>query len=150
MTTTTADQLRTNLIGAWTLESYESTSVDGSETINPLGEDARGIIMYTPDGYMSAQIMRSERAPFDRNDPHLAKDSELAAAAASYFNYAGPYTVDDNVIAHHVELSLVPNWVAGIQYRKARLTGSRLELSPLEPILIRGELRNAKLVWHRA
>jgi Lipocalin-like domain len=150
MTATAADELRTNLIGAWTLQSYESTSVDGSDTIYPLGKDARGIIMYTPDGYMSAQIMRSERTPFDRNDPHLAHQDELAAAAGGYFNYAGPYTVDDDVIAHHVELSLVPNWIGGIQYRKARLEDSHLELSPPEPLLIRGELRNAKLVWRRA
>jgi hypothetical protein len=150
MTVTAADELRNNLVGAWTLESYESTSVDGSNTIYPLGEDARGIIMYTPDGYMSAQIMRSERTSFDRNDPHQAHDDELAAAAASYFNYAGPYTVAGDVIAHHVELSLVPNWVGGIQYRTAHLTDACLELSPAEPLLMRGELRNAKLVWRRA
>ncbi len=150
MTTTTANELRTKLIGAWTLQSYETTSVDGSTTMYPLGNDAHGIIMYTPDGYMSAQIMRSQRTPFDRNDPHLANDDELAAAAEGYFHYAGPYTVDDDVIAHHVELSLVPNWVGGIQYRKARLEDSRLELSTAEPILMRGELRTAKLVWRRA
>lgn len=150
MTTTTANELRTKLIGAWTLQSYETTSVDGSTTMYPLGNDAHGIIMYTPDGYMSAQIMRSQRTPFDRNDPHLANDDELAAAAEGYFNYAGPYTVDDDVIAHHVELSLVPNWVGGIQYRKARLEDSCLELSTAEPILMRGELRTAKLVWRRA
>jgi hypothetical protein len=150
MTTTTADELRANLIGAWTLQSYESTTLDGSDTIYPLGKDARGIIMYTPDGYMSAQIMRSERAAFDRNDPHQAHDDELAAAAAGYFNYAGPYTVADDVIAHHVKLSLVPNWVGGIQYRKARLADSLLELSPAGPLLMRGELRNARLVWRRA
>jgi Lipocalin-like domain len=150
MTTPTTDELRAKLIGAWTLQSYQSTSVDGSGTMYPLGKDARGIIMYTPDGYMSAQIMRSERTPFDRNDPHLAHQDELAAAAGGYFNYAGPYTVDDDVIAHHVELSLVPNWIGGIQYRKARLADSRLELSPPAPLLIRGELRNAKLVWRRA
>ena len=96
MTTTTANELRTNLIGAWTLQSYETTSVDGSTTMYPLGNDAHGIIMYTPDGYMSAQIMRSQRTPFDRNDPHLANDDELAAAAEGYFHYAGPYTVDDD------------------------------------------------------
>jgi Lipocalin-like domain len=148
--TAAADELRTNLVGAWTLRSYETTSLDGSDTIYPLGEDARGIIMYTPDGYMSAQIMRPERTAFGRNDPHQAEDDELAAAAAGYFNYAGPYTVTDDVIAHHVELSLVPNWVGGTQYRKARLADSRLELSSAEPILMRGKLRNAKLVWCRA
>ena len=150
MTVTTADELRANLIGAWTLESYVSTSADGSDEFYPLGPDARGIIMYTPDGYMSAQLMRTDRAPVDRNDPNLAHDNDLAAAAGGYLSYAGPFTVvDEGLIAHHVEVSLLPNWIGGIQYRKARLQDSCLELRPPEPILIHGEPRNAKLVWRR-
>jgi hypothetical protein len=151
MTMTTADELRTNLIGAWTLESYVSTNVDGSDVSYPLGPDARGIIMYTADGYMSAQLMRSDRIPFDRDDPHLAHDDELAEAAAGYLTYAGPFSVvDDGLIAHHVEVSLLPNWIGGIQYRTARLEDSCLELGPPEPILLDGERRRAKLVWRRS
>lgn len=151
MTGVAVDDLRANLIGAWTLQSYQSSAVDGSDVSYPLGVDARGIIMYTQDGYMSAQLMRSDRTPFDRNDPHLAHDNELAAAAAGYLTYAGPYeVVNEGMIAHHVQLSLLPNWIGGIQYRKARLHDSRLELGPPEPLLIQGQLRTAKLVWRRA
>jgi hypothetical protein len=151
MNTTTADTLRANIVGAWTLQSYQSSAIDGSDVTFPLGVDARGIIMYTPDGYMSAQIMRAGRTPFDRDDPHLAHDNELAAAAAGYLSYSGPYAVvDDGLIAHHVELSLLPNWIGGIQYRTARLQDSQLELSPHEPLLIHGQHRNAKLVWRRS
>jgi hypothetical protein len=151
MTTMTSETLRANLIGAWTLESYQSIATDGSDVTYPLGVDARGIIMYTPDGYMSAQIMRAGRTPFDRDDPHLAQDNELAAAAAGYLSYSGPYAVvDDSLIAHHVRLSLLPNWIGGIQYRKARLHESKLELSSAEPLLIGGERRTAKLIWRRS
>ncbi|SRR5690242_19539333 len=151
MTATTADDLRTNLIGAWTLQSYEARSIDGSNTIYPLGVDPQGIIMYTPDGYMSAQLMCSGRAPFSDDDIHSPRQDELAAAAGGYLTYAGPYTVvGDDLIAHHVALSLLPNWIGGTQYRAARLHGSLLELSPPEPILINGERRNAELVWRRA
>jgi hypothetical protein len=38
------------LAGAWTLQSYEARSIDGSNVTYPLGVDAKGIIMYTPDG----------------------------------------------------------------------------------------------------
>ena len=62
MTVTTADDLRANLIGAWTLQSYVSMAIDGSDVVYPLGVDARGIIMYTPDGYLSAQLMRGDGA----------------------------------------------------------------------------------------
>ena len=151
MTTTEVNMLRTNLIGAWTLQSYQSTAIDGSEVSYPLGVDARGIIMYTPDGYMSAQLMRSGRPRFSGDDMHLAPNDELAAAASGYLTYAGPYSVvRDGLIAHHVEVSLLPNWIGGTQYRAARLCGSVLELSPPEPVLIGGQPRNARLVWHRA
>ena len=58
MSATTADDLRTNLTGAWVLQSYEARSIDGSDVTYPLGVNPRRIIMYTPDGYMSAQLMR--------------------------------------------------------------------------------------------
>jgi hypothetical protein len=148
--TTSSEELRAKLIGAWTLQSYESSSVDGSDVTYPLGVDARGIIMYTPDGYMSAQLMRADRAPFDRDDPHHPRDSELAAAGGGYLSYAGPFTViNGGLVAHHVEVSLLPGWIGGIQYRTARLEQSLLELGPPEPMIIDGIPRNAKLVWRR-
>jgi hypothetical protein len=150
MTTTTAEDLRTTIIGAWTLVSYESTALDGSDLHYPLGPDARGIIMYTADGYMSAQIMRAGRDPFGSGDPHLAGDDEFASAARGYLSYTGPYTVlDGGLIAHHVEVSLLPNWVGGTQYRAAHLDDSHLELAPSAPIELDGGMRNARLVWRR-
>lgn len=99
----------------------------------------------------SAQLMRAGRTPFDRPDRHLAHDNELAAAASGYMSYGGPYTVvDEGLIAHHVEVSLLPNWIGGIQRRKGRPHGERLELSPPGPLLIGSDLRTAKLVWRRA
>jgi hypothetical protein len=151
MTATTADDLRTNLIGAWVLHSYEARSIDGSDVTYPLGVNPRGIIMYTPDGYMSAQLMRSGRPRFSGDDMQLAPEHELAAAASGYLTYAGPYSVvGDGLIAHHVEVSLLPNWIGGTQYRTAHLSGSVLELGPPEPLLIDGQHRNLRLVWHRA
>ena len=53
--------LREQLIGAWTLVSYEERPVDGSPSFYPMSEQPVGIIMYTPDGYMSAQLMKPGR-----------------------------------------------------------------------------------------
>jgi Lipocalin-like domain len=104
-----------------------------------------------PDGYMSAQLMRSGRRHFSGDDMHPAEDDELAAAASGYLTYAGPYSVvADGLIAHHVEVSLLTNWIGGTQYRAARIQGSVLELGPPEPVLIDGQHRIARLVWRRA
>ena len=46
------------LVGAWKLVSYREIPVDGSSPFEPLGPQPMGIIMYTPDGYMSAQLSK--------------------------------------------------------------------------------------------
>jgi len=62
---------------------------------------------------------------------HPDRPDELAAAAGGYLSYSGPYTVvGDNLIARHIAISLLPNWIGGTQYRAARLHGPLLELSP--------------------
>jgi hypothetical protein len=49
-----AEKLRDQLIGAWKLVSYVEEPGAGSAPFHPMGERPKGIIMYTPDGYMSA------------------------------------------------------------------------------------------------
>jgi len=150
MTTSTDTDLRNYIVGAWVLESYESFDIDGSNVQYPLGPDARGIIMYTANGYMSAQLMRSDRPLLHIGDLAAADNEELAAAATGYLAYSGPYTVSDtNIIGHHVQVSLLPNWIGGTQARVAKIGNDRLQLSPAEPVLIDGKLRNARLVWRR-
>jgi Lipocalin-like domain len=147
----TAEDLRSNIIGTWTLVTSESTALDGTDLSYPLGADARGIIMYTADGYMSAHIMRSDRNRFAGEDLHQASDDEYASAAKGYISYSGPYAVlDGGLIAHHVQLSLLPNRVGHTQYRATRLEDSHLELATSEPMEINGAQRNARLVWRRA
>jgi hypothetical protein len=105
--------------------------------------------MYTGNGYMSAQIMRSDRPQFHVEDLAAGDSEELAAAASGYLAYTGPYTVSDDVISHHVEVSLLPNWIGGTQYRAAKIGDNHLQLGPTEPTLIDGQPHNARLVWRR-
>ena len=57
---------RDQLVGAWELVEYQAYSADDrSNTIHPMGKNAEGIIMYTPDGYMSAQLQTPGVPSFD-------------------------------------------------------------------------------------
>ena len=56
--------LREQLIGAWMLISCVEEPEDGSAPSHPTGEDPVGIILYTSDGYMAAQLMRRNRRTF--------------------------------------------------------------------------------------
>ena len=40
-----------------------------------------------------------------------------AAAAAGYLSYAGAYTIEGDDVLHHIELSLMPNWVGRTERR---------------------------------
>jgi hypothetical protein len=148
---TPAEDLRAKLLGAWTLVSYETRTIDGTDVTYPFGPDPQGTVLYTADGFMSAQVMRPRPARFEKDDLHQAADSERALAAEGYVAYSGPFSVseDGHVVTHHVSVSLFPNWLGQAQSRVAKIDGSRLELAPTEPILVNGELREAHLIWQR-
>ena len=47
---------REQLVGAWTLSSWVERDIETGIENHPLGERPLGLILYTPDGYMSAQL----------------------------------------------------------------------------------------------
>jgi len=57
--------LRVSLIGAWELVSAVERDVETGVENNVLGERPQGFILYTPDGYMSAQLQGPARVPFE-------------------------------------------------------------------------------------
>nr|WP_230086950.1 lipocalin-like domain-containing protein [Aerococcus sp. Group 2] len=67
--------MRDQLIGTWRLLSYE-TEKDG-EKVYPFGKDAKGFIMYNPDGYMSAQLSKVGRTPYESGDIHTGTTEEM-------------------------------------------------------------------------
>ncbi|MBJ9594843.1 lipocalin-like domain-containing protein [Burkholderia seminalis] len=146
-----ASQLRAQLVGAWRLVSYEVRPRDGSATAYPLGRDARGWILYTPDGYMSAQMMATGRPPYANGDLHHGTDAEYAAAARGYIAYSGPFQVtDDGTLTHEMDVSLFPNWLGNVQQRAVMLDGDRLQLGTAAPVRIDGREVDAVLLWVRA
>jgi hypothetical protein len=52
-----------DLIGAWRLESWALVYEDGRAPEYPLGSDAKGFILYTTDGHVSATLARARRSP---------------------------------------------------------------------------------------
>src|SRR4051812_3471506 len=107
--------------------------------------------MYTADGYMSAQLMRRDRPAYDRAGTGGGSAEQMAAAASGYLCYSGPFELDEaaEVLRHHVDVSLLPNWVGGIQVRRAHLDGDTLTLSA-EVTSRRGASATHVLVWRRA
>ena len=144
-------QLREQLVGAWRLVSYEIRPRDGSAVTYPLGRDASGWILYTRDGYMSAQLMAAGRPPYASGDLHRGTESECTAAARGYIAYSGPFHLDDDgTLTHEMDVSLFPNWIGNVQQRVFRLDGDRLQLGTVGPVRIDGREVHAVLLWARA
>ena len=147
-----AESLRERLVGAWELIDAVEEPVDGSPPRYPMGEHPTGLIVYTPDGHMSVQIMQAGHAAAGTGDPYGRTAEEFAAEARTYFAYAGSFETDERagVVTHEVRMSLYPGWVGQGQRRAVRLAGDVLELASAEPSPSAGVLVRTRLRWRRA
>lgn len=147
-----AEDLRDRLIGAWKLVSYVEIPVDGSDPVEPLGHEPHGIIMYTPDGYMSAQLSTADRPNFASGDWFAGTQEEYVAEASSYIAYSGPFHVDEDKrsLTHSMFVSLYPNWTGQTQPRRVELDGDTLKLGTTSPIQSGGKTVDSYLTWRRA
>jgi Lipocalin-like domain len=117
-----------DLPGAWRLERWSLDYEDGRPAEFPLGPDARGMLLYTPGGQVSATLM---------------KTSEPAASLA----YAGRYDVRDGAVYHSIEIATDPTLVGLTTTRHIAREGDVLILSG--PDFHAGTGRSQKIVWRR-
>jgi hypothetical protein len=146
-----SERLRDRLIGAWELIDVVEEPVDGSPARHPMGERPIGLILYTPDGYMSAQIMHRERAAVSGDWTDLTPE-DYQREAMTYFAYSGPYRVDEEkgLLEHSMTVSLFPGWVGQTQPRGVEIDGDVLHLSTAAPTLSGGVVVMTHIRWRRA
>jgi lipocalin-like protein len=135
--------LADSLIGTWRLELWELVYEDGRPPEHPLGADAEGFLMYTPDGHVSATLARKGRPPLAGGD-----DGTKARAYEAYFGYAGRYEVRDGAVVHHIAIAPDPALTGATTLRNAVLEGDRLTLSG--PDFSAGSRRSHRILWRRA
>ncbi len=144
--------LREQLVGAWALSSFVERDIETGVENRPFGERPLGLILYTPDGYMSAQLQRPDRHAFADGDVLRATSEEYAAAGSSYVAYSGRFYVDEarRSLSHEMTVSFFPNWLGQRQVRLVEVDGKRLQLSTDGPQRFNGVLKTATLTWRRA
>lgn len=135
------------LFGAWEYQAWEIRYSDGRCTL-PFGPNASGLLVYTPDGYMTATIMGGDRHGLTIANPRQATADEKAVAFDSYFSYAGRWSLHGERVRHDVTLSLNPGLLETVQWRDAKLSGQQLMLSAKENTPV-GE-RQHVLTWVRS
>ncbi len=137
------------LLGAWSLTSFEMRRSDGRVSF-PFGEDPSGMLLYEPSGRMSAQLLRRDRPPFDSGDQLMGDASEIKSAFQGCIAYFGAFEVDEAAatVVHRVEGSLFPNWIGTEQVRYYELDRDRLTIKTA-PTEWDGVEVVAVLVWRR-
>jgi len=134
-------------LGTWKLVSWEIRDSEGNVTY-PYGEDAKGLLIYAPDGYMSGTLTKANRPHFAAPDILGGTIEEQALAAQTYLAYCSRYELKEKSVLHYVETSLFPNWVGIVQERFFEFKDGRLTLST-PPLLLKGKQQVAYLIWER-
>jgi hypothetical protein len=135
------------LVGAWQLVRWSIAYEDGHET-EPLGPHAEGLLVYTPDGWMTATIMQQGRPRLSRGNPRAATPEERAAAFDTFFAYCSRWRLVDDTVEHRVTISHNPALVGTVQVRRVELQETQLTLSAEESVA--GEVRVHRLQWRPA
>lgn len=106
------------------------------------------MLTYTSDGKMMLILTYGERKPLTSGDRRAASVAERAEAYATSFAYGGHFSITDNKIVHHVEISTVENWVDTDLVRQARFEGAKLILTT-PTLSVGGKQQITELVWER-
>ncbi len=120
------------LVGAWRLESWSFEYEDGRREF-PLGPEARGMLLYTPEGRVSATLMSTAARGTDQPHASLA--------------YAGRYEERDGTVHHSIDIASDPALVGVTTTRHIAWDGDGLMLSG--PDFRAGTGRSEKIVWRR-
>lgn len=133
------------LIGTWELVDYKFSEAGNPE---PLGPNPKGFLMYTTDGFVSAQMMKQGRPSYQSGNLYLGSTEEMAEAAAGYLAYAGHFSItgfdkETNTFSleHHMDVSMNPTWLGETQKRFATYKDGLLN--------IHADVNDAQLIWKK-
>ena len=118
-----------DVVGSWHLDSW--TLGDGTPRCSEEEGDVSGIIAYTSDGHMSAQVGCAEVDSSDLSS--LSPQAVAEWLSRRHFSYYGRYTLDRSAktVTHHVEGSSSVAFVGSDQVRAFVFEGpDRLVLWP--------------------
>ncbi len=134
------------LLGTWYLARWEIEYADGRVTL-PFGDDAVGMLLYAPDGGMSATMCRRVRTALDAAVPAHASLATRAAIVEEYLAYGGTWQLDGNVVVHRVTYSANPVLIGTEQRREARIESGELALIARESGAV---ARVHRIRWRRS
>jgi len=129
MSNENVSKVRERFVGVWTLESFTERS-DADERSAPLGEAPLGFLIYTADGFVSAQLMRAKRELFKTDPWEAAASSDAVDLTKDCIAYCGRYEINEksSEVVHIPQVALLPNLIHQEQHRRFTFEGDTLTL----------------------
>jgi hypothetical protein len=110
--------LKEELVGTWTLASWEQVRPDGSK-LQRFGAKPTGITVFDANGRFFMMFARPDLPKIASNDPMKATPQEMKAVMEGSISLYGTYTVNEAAkdITLRAESSSFPNQIGGDQKR---------------------------------
>jgi len=111
--------LKDQIIGTWTVVSWEQTLKDGSK-LERFGNSPKGVNTFTRDGHFTLILMRPDLPKISSNNPMKPTPAEAEAITVGSIAYFGTYTVDEGTktITEQLDGTTLANQLAIPQKRE--------------------------------
>ncbi len=119
------------LLGAWELTRW-SVETPGGEVREPFGPAARGLMVFSRDGWVVITLVASDRPDLARGPVRRASLAARAAAFESIINYCCRWRLVDDSVELQVVLAQNPAMEGTVQLRRVSLRGQILTTESIE------------------
>jgi hypothetical protein len=105
------------LLGAWQLRSWQIHNPTHDSSLYPFGEDAQGLLIYSPTGLVSASISQAQHVVWSGKP----SNDDLAAAYKSQLHYVARFSLRGNCVTHAVQMSSNPALIGHAHSRQIHI-----------------------------
>jgi Lipocalin-like domain len=120
-----ADDLATQIVGVWKIQSNYNKELATGKMNYPLGEKPAGYVVYTKGGRLIFALVAGDRA----KPAASATDAERVALYNTLASGSGSYKVEGDTLTVTYDTSWLQTWTGTTQKRKIAISGNRLTVT---------------------
>ena len=132
-------------IGTWKLTSWVIKDVATGQKSEPFGAHPAGNISYGPDCRVQViTTAEGRKAPANL----VPTDAERIDLYNGLVAYAGTYSIEGDIVSHHIDASWNQTWTGRTQVRRFKIDGNILRIETLgQKSVLTGRESVQVLVW---
>lgn len=142
-------EVRSEILGSWTLVSVENINPDGTKTF-PYGTEPRCILFFDEKGNYAIQIYKNERPKIISGDKNKCTPEENALIVQGSNSHFGKFEIDaaNKTITFKIKTASFPNWENEEQKRFFRHNSNELKYVVTNTTQ-GGKSVTAEVVWEK-